>query len=195
MMGGGQQCGTCAPVVSPGLPWLTPGMPALPRLPGHDSCPGAAGGGLQVQAAHGGGGRRRVHAAQREYAGHCAAPLVARRACAMSIALPCLVARPILPQQPPPSPPVQVARCWTYETARLMGIDLPDQLPDSSLRDFNYYVRGGPGGGGDAKCVGRGQPTWFLPPLATAVRLQPPTPAPPLRGPPCRWTRGGCASR
>jgi histone deacetylase 1/2 len=48
-----------------------------------------------------------------------------------------------------------VARCWCYETGRLMGHDLPDKLPDSVLNSFNYYmdneklrieVRTGPGG-------------------------------------------------
>jgi histone deacetylase 1/2 len=33
-----------------------------------------------------------------------------------------------------------VARCWCYETGRLMGIDLPDKLPDSALNEYNYYL-------------------------------------------------------
>eukprot|EP00882_Tetradesmus_deserticola_P030317 GHRQ01034025.1.p2 GENE.GHRQ01034025.1~~GHRQ01034025.1.p2 ORF type:complete len:216 (+),score=90.02 GHRQ01034025.1:958-1605(+) len=33
-----------------------------------------------------------------------------------------------------------VARCWAYETGRLMGHDLPDNLPDSVLNSFNYYM-------------------------------------------------------
>jgi hypothetical protein len=33
-----------------------------------------------------------------------------------------------------------VARCWCYETGRLMGHDLPDKLPDSVLNSFNYYM-------------------------------------------------------
>lgn len=33
-----------------------------------------------------------------------------------------------------------VARCWCYETGRLMGHDLPDKLPDSVLNTFNYYM-------------------------------------------------------
>jgi len=32
------------------------------------------------------------------------------------------------------------ARCWCYETGRLMGHDLPDALPDSVLNSFNYYM-------------------------------------------------------
>jgi len=33
-----------------------------------------------------------------------------------------------------------VARCWCYETGRLMGHDLPDALPESVLNSFNYYM-------------------------------------------------------
>ncbi|KAF5843933.1 hypothetical protein DUNSADRAFT_55 [Dunaliella salina] len=33
-----------------------------------------------------------------------------------------------------------VARCWTYETGRLLGLDLPDQLPDQALHEYNYYL-------------------------------------------------------
>jgi histone deacetylase 1/2 len=33
-----------------------------------------------------------------------------------------------------------VARCWCYETGRLMGHDLPDKLPESVLNSFNYYM-------------------------------------------------------
>eukprot|EP00879_Flechtneria_rotunda_P002734 GHRR01002941.1.p1 GENE.GHRR01002941.1~~GHRR01002941.1.p1 ORF type:complete len:613 (+),score=257.58 GHRR01002941.1:137-1975(+) len=33
-----------------------------------------------------------------------------------------------------------VARCWAYETGRLMGHDLPDQLPQNVLNTFNYYM-------------------------------------------------------
>lgn len=33
-----------------------------------------------------------------------------------------------------------VARCWAYETGRLMGIDLPDELPESTLSEYNYFM-------------------------------------------------------
>ncbi|KAL6764497.1 hypothetical protein V8C86DRAFT_2471108 [Haematococcus lacustris] len=33
-----------------------------------------------------------------------------------------------------------VARCWCYETGRLMGVDLPDKLPDAALHEYNYYL-------------------------------------------------------
>mmetsp|Transcript_26859 Transcript_26859/g.69262 ORF Transcript_26859/g.69262 Transcript_26859/m.69262 type:complete len:660 (+) Transcript_26859:156-2135(+) len=33
-----------------------------------------------------------------------------------------------------------VARCWTYETGRLLGLDLPDQLPEQALHEYNYYL-------------------------------------------------------
>jgi hypothetical protein len=33
-----------------------------------------------------------------------------------------------------------VARCWAYETGALMGIDLPDELPMSTLREYNYFM-------------------------------------------------------
>lgn len=33
-----------------------------------------------------------------------------------------------------------VARCWCYETGRLLGIDLPDELPESSYTDYDYYM-------------------------------------------------------
>jgi histone deacetylase 1/2 len=33
-----------------------------------------------------------------------------------------------------------VARCWCYETGRLMGHDLPDDLPQRTLDQFNYYM-------------------------------------------------------
>jgi len=33
-----------------------------------------------------------------------------------------------------------VARCWTYETGRLNGIDLPDQLPEGALQEYDYYM-------------------------------------------------------
>eukprot|EP00775_Hariotina_reticulata_P005430 gene5430-5663_t len=33
-----------------------------------------------------------------------------------------------------------VARCWCYETGRLMGHDLPDALPESVVNSFNYYM-------------------------------------------------------
>lgn len=32
-----------------------------------------------------------------------------------------------------------VARCWCFETSRMLGLDLPDQLPDSALREFDLY--------------------------------------------------------
>jgi histone deacetylase 1/2 len=33
-----------------------------------------------------------------------------------------------------------VARCWAYETGRLMGKDLPDELPEKALEELNYYM-------------------------------------------------------
>ncbi|GIL69817.1 hypothetical protein Vretifemale_631 [Volvox reticuliferus] len=33
-----------------------------------------------------------------------------------------------------------VARCWCYETGRMMNIDLPDGLPDKALDEFNMYL-------------------------------------------------------
>lgn len=33
-----------------------------------------------------------------------------------------------------------VARCWCYETGRMLGLDLPDELPESAYRDFDYYM-------------------------------------------------------
>eukprot|EP00210_Caulerpa_lentillifera_P006066 g5796.t1 len=33
-----------------------------------------------------------------------------------------------------------VSRCWTYETARLMGFDVPDEIPASGLTQYNYYM-------------------------------------------------------
>lgn len=33
-----------------------------------------------------------------------------------------------------------VARCWCYETGRLLGVDLPDDLPESSYADYDYYM-------------------------------------------------------
>jgi histone deacetylase 1/2 len=33
-----------------------------------------------------------------------------------------------------------VARCWCYETGRLLGLDLPDDLPESSYADYDYYM-------------------------------------------------------
>lgn len=33
-----------------------------------------------------------------------------------------------------------VARCWCYETGRLMGVDLPDNIPESALNEYNYYL-------------------------------------------------------
>eukprot|EP00803_Ostreobium_quekettii_P006739 evm.model.scf_462.1 EVM.evm.TU.scf_462.1 scf_462:1241-5962(-) len=33
-----------------------------------------------------------------------------------------------------------VSRCWTYETGRLMNVDLPDEIPDSALQEYNYYM-------------------------------------------------------
>ena len=33
-----------------------------------------------------------------------------------------------------------VARCWCYETGRLLGLDLPDALPDIQTSDFQYYM-------------------------------------------------------
>ncbi|KAG2453086.1 hypothetical protein HYH02_002418 [Chlamydomonas schloesseri] len=33
-----------------------------------------------------------------------------------------------------------VARCWCYETGRMMGIDLPDVLPEKALDEYNMYL-------------------------------------------------------
>ncbi|KAK9845660.1 hypothetical protein WJX84_005953 [Apatococcus fuscideae] len=33
-----------------------------------------------------------------------------------------------------------VARCWCYETGRMLGMDLPDTLPTGALREFDYYA-------------------------------------------------------
>ena len=33
-----------------------------------------------------------------------------------------------------------VARCWAYETGRLLGLDLPDDLPPGALDEYDYYV-------------------------------------------------------
>lgn len=33
-----------------------------------------------------------------------------------------------------------VARCWCYETGRLLGLELPDELPDKALDEFDYYM-------------------------------------------------------
>ena len=33
-----------------------------------------------------------------------------------------------------------VARCWCYETGRLMGLDLRDELPAKALAEFHYYM-------------------------------------------------------
>jgi hypothetical protein len=33
-----------------------------------------------------------------------------------------------------------VARCWCYETGRLMGVDLPDDLPMATLNEYNYFM-------------------------------------------------------
>jgi len=33
-----------------------------------------------------------------------------------------------------------VSRCWTYETGRMMGLDLPDNLPEAALAEYNYYL-------------------------------------------------------
>ena len=33
-----------------------------------------------------------------------------------------------------------VARCWAYETGRLLGLDLPDDLPAGALGEYDYYV-------------------------------------------------------
>ncbi|MEW5298362.1 MAG: hypothetical protein WDW36_001494 [Sanguina aurantia] len=33
-----------------------------------------------------------------------------------------------------------VARCWCYETGRMMGKDLPDNLPEAALHDYNFYL-------------------------------------------------------
>ncbi|GFR46630.1 hypothetical protein Agub_g8235 [Astrephomene gubernaculifera] len=33
-----------------------------------------------------------------------------------------------------------VARCWCYETGRMMGVDLPDGLPEKALDSFNMYM-------------------------------------------------------
>lgn len=33
-----------------------------------------------------------------------------------------------------------VARCWCYETGRMLGLDLPDELPEASLGAYNLYM-------------------------------------------------------
>ena len=33
-----------------------------------------------------------------------------------------------------------VARCWCYETGRLLGLELPDELPEKALDEFDYYM-------------------------------------------------------
>ncbi|KAG2437411.1 hypothetical protein HXX76_006063 [Chlamydomonas incerta] len=33
-----------------------------------------------------------------------------------------------------------VARCWCYETGRMMNIDLPDVLPEKALDEYNMYL-------------------------------------------------------
>ena len=33
-----------------------------------------------------------------------------------------------------------VARCWCYETGRLLGLELPDELPESSYAEYDYYM-------------------------------------------------------
>jgi hypothetical protein len=33
-----------------------------------------------------------------------------------------------------------VARCWCYETGRLLGLDLPDELPESTYEEYDYYM-------------------------------------------------------
>lgn len=33
-----------------------------------------------------------------------------------------------------------VARCWCYETGRMLDIDLPDELPEEGVLDYDYYM-------------------------------------------------------
>lgn len=33
-----------------------------------------------------------------------------------------------------------VARCWCYETGRLLGLELPDEIPESAYVDYDYYM-------------------------------------------------------
>lgn len=33
-----------------------------------------------------------------------------------------------------------VARCWCYETGRLLGLELDDALPDAALAEYDYYM-------------------------------------------------------
>ncbi|CAG9464892.1 unnamed protein product [Pedinophyceae sp. YPF-701] len=33
-----------------------------------------------------------------------------------------------------------VARCWTYETGSMIGQELPDELPEAALSQYNYYM-------------------------------------------------------
>lgn len=33
-----------------------------------------------------------------------------------------------------------VARCWCYETGRLLGVDLPDDIPEAAYGDYDYYM-------------------------------------------------------
>jgi histone deacetylase 1/2 len=33
-----------------------------------------------------------------------------------------------------------VARCWAYETGRLLGRDLPDEIPEEAYAEYDYYM-------------------------------------------------------
>jgi histone deacetylase 1/2 len=33
-----------------------------------------------------------------------------------------------------------VARCWCYETGRLLGLELDDELPGAALAEYDYYM-------------------------------------------------------
>ena len=32
-----------------------------------------------------------------------------------------------------------VARCWAFETGRMLGVDMEDTIPESALKEYNYY--------------------------------------------------------
>ncbi|KAL4418842.1 hypothetical protein ABPG77_004439 [Micractinium sp. CCAP 211/92] len=33
-----------------------------------------------------------------------------------------------------------VSRCWCYETGRMLGLDLPDELPEAGYKDYDYFM-------------------------------------------------------
>lgn len=36
-----------------------------------------------------------------------------------------------------------VARCWAFETGRMLGVEMADELPSKALSEFNYYMDSG----------------------------------------------------